>query len=123
MSTVPQVHRLFVYGTLRRNAPRNPMQELLAEHSQWLGEATVQAKLYRVGAYTGIVYPEQGHVSGEVFTIDPAQWDAVMTRLDEYEGADYRRQLIEAVLQSGETVTAWAYTLAEGRENSAPVTP
>jgi gamma-glutamylcyclotransferase (GGCT)/AIG2-like uncharacterized protein YtfP len=115
-SNVP--HHLFVYGTLRRDAQRTPEQQepfdVLARHSRWLGEATVQAKLHHVGIYTAIVYGEEGHVRGEVYAIDPARYRAVMARLDEYEGDDYRRQVVSAVLANGETIEAWAYTLNLG---------
>ncbi len=112
MTNVP--HHLFVYGTLRRDALRTPEQqqpfEVLARNSQWLGEATVQAKLHQVGPYMAIVYPEHGQVRGEVYAIEPAQFDVVFARLDEYEGDDYQRQVVNAVLSNGEAIEAWAYT-------------
>lgn len=121
MSNVSQ--NLFVYGTLRRAAPPNPMQQLLAEHSQWLGEATVEATLHAVGAYTAITLPGPNPIRGEVFAVDPAQWDAVIARLDAYEGPDYRLQLVDVALAGGDTVAAWAYTLAVDRETGSEITP
>ena len=104
---------LFVYGSLRRNARRRETQQapydLLAHHSRFLSEATVQAKLYDLGEYTGMLYPERGQVIGDVFAIDPSQWSAVIARLDEYEGCtendpeplEYRRDLVQAQLSGG----------------------
>ncbi len=58
------------------------------------------------------VRPESGRsVVGDVVEIDPDRIEEVLRAVDEYEGADYRRTVVE-VDAAGETVTAFVY-LAE----------
>ncbi len=109
---------IFVYGTLRRDGSHQ-LFHLLARYAQFLGEATVHGRLYDLGDYPGMTYPERSRVFGEVYAVAPAQWKTVITRLDEYEGCspadpeprEYRREVIEAELPGGEMVPAWAYIL------------
>ena len=109
------ITNLFVYGTLRRNAQRDAVQqaahEKLARHSRWLGTATVDGKLYPLGEFFVLVYPERERVPGEVYAVDPAQWRPVIEYLDDYEGSDYRRDVVQAQLDHGEMISAWAYLL------------
>jgi gamma-glutamylcyclotransferase (GGCT)/AIG2-like uncharacterized protein YtfP len=109
---------LFVYGTLRRDT-RNEQFHLLARHAKFIGEATVDGKLYDLGDYPGMLYPAHGAVHGEVYAVAPEHWDAVVKQLDVYEGCtssdpqphEYRRELVQATLSNGSTVSAWAYVL------------
>jgi len=117
------MHNLFVYGTLRRNARRTDAQqapyELLSRNAQFAGEATVEGTLHDLGNYTGMVVPGSDRIIGDVFAIEPSQWDFVIARLDAYEGCtendprphEYRRDVVQARLSSGEMVPAWAYVL------------
>lgn len=109
------ITNLFVYGTLRRNAQRDAVQqaahEKLARHARWLGGATVQGKLHSLGEFFIMEYPERERVPGEVYAVDPAQWRRVIEYLDDYEGSDYRRDVVQAQLNNGEIVSAWAYLL------------
>lgn len=78
------IHRVFVYGTLRRHAS-NTHRMLEA---QYLCDGKVAAKLYRVDWYPGLVVNDEGSlVSGEIFELETE----ALHRLDEYEGAEYRR--------------------------------
>ena len=95
--------RLFVYGTLRRNGGAT---HLLGETARFLGEATVAGRLVALGPYSALVAGD-GEVAGEVFEIDPA----MLPRLDEYEGSEYRRELLGARLTGNEIVEAWTYVL------------
>ena len=55
------------------------------------------------------VRPESGHrVVGDVVEIDPDRIEDVLRAVDEYEGSDYRRVVVE-VDADGETVTAYVY--------------
>jgi len=111
---------LFVYGTLRRD-PRHEMFHLLAKHARYVGEATVSGRLFDLGDYPGMVSPdERKNVVGEVYDVDPREWERVITRLDEYEGCgpldppphEYRREIVDARLANGSLVQAWAYVLS-----------
>jgi len=109
---------IFVYGTLRRD-PESELSDLLARHWRFIGAATVQGRLFDLGAYPGLVLDEtNGHVSGELYQITTS-WPQVIERLDEYEGCttadpqphEYRRELVEAMRPSGDLISAWAYVL------------
>jgi gamma-glutamylcyclotransferase (GGCT)/AIG2-like uncharacterized protein YtfP len=110
---------LFVYGTLRRD-PTHELFHVLARNAVFIGEATVEGRLFDLGDYPGMLFPApNGHVVGEVYEVRPALWERVITTLDEYEACrpvdpqphEYRRQLIPARLKSGRVVNAWAYIL------------
>lgn len=111
--------RLFVYGTLRRD-PRHEMFHVLAKTAHFLGEARVPGRLYDLGAYPGMSLSNGGgFVKGEIYEVNPIRWVDVIQQLDEYEGCsnddpephEYRRQIVEAKLSSGESMDAWAYVL------------
>jgi len=115
---------LFVYGTLRRDT-QHELFRLLARRARFLGDATVRGKLYDLGDYPGLIYPENGRVLGEVYAIDRPYWRSVIGRLDEYEGCtssdpephEYRREIVRAQLTSGEALPAWAYVLNRDPRN------
>jgi len=61
-------------------------------------------------------------VHGEVFALDASSAAEVLARMDEYEGPQFERREVEALLESGETVRCWAYLYrgdVEGRERVA----
>jgi gamma-glutamylaminecyclotransferase len=74
---------LFFYGTLKRAMPQNYLlkgQEFLAE------AATIaQYRLYDLGPYPGLIRNDTDGVAvqGELWAVD----DAMLPKLDEYEGA------------------------------------
>jgi gamma-glutamylcyclotransferase (GGCT)/AIG2-like uncharacterized protein YtfP len=92
---------------------------MLARHARFLGEAIATGKLYDLGDYPGMVYPEHGNVVGEVYAVVPEDWEMVIRRLDEYEGCgdadpqphEYRREVINTRLVDGKSIPAWAYVL------------
>lgn len=111
--------RLFVYGTLRRD-PSHEMFHLLAKYGRFAGDASVSGRLFDLGEYPGMIsIDDAGRVVGELYEIDEANWDRVITRLDEYEGCsagdpqphEYRRELVSARLAGGLVLPAWAYVL------------
>jgi gamma-glutamylcyclotransferase (GGCT)/AIG2-like uncharacterized protein YtfP len=88
------VDRLFVYGTLRRGS-ENQFARLLAERGQCIGEARVPGRLYDLGSYPGAKPSDQPNewIVGEVFHLDePA---AVLGALDEYEGPEFERAILD----------------------------
>jgi gamma-glutamylcyclotransferase (GGCT)/AIG2-like uncharacterized protein YtfP len=111
--------QLFVYGTLRRD-PAHEIFHLLARTARFVGEARVAGRLYDLGAYPGMTLSPNGkYVQGEIYEVLPDQWERVIRQLDEYENCreedpephEYRRELVQAELPSGQTVRAWAYVL------------
>ena len=110
---------LFVYGTLRRDQAHE-MFHLLARAARFVSEARVAGRLYDLGSYPGMTLTPNGrYVKGEVYQVNPEQWDRVIRRLDEYEACtesdpephEYRRELVHAELSLGQEVLAWAYVL------------
>ena len=108
--------QLFVYGTLRRD-PAHEMFHLLARTARFVSEARVAGRLYDLGAYPGMTLSPNGkYVKGEIYEVDPVHWQSVIQQLDEYEQCreadpephEYRRELVRAVLPSGQAVEAWA---------------
>ena len=117
--TGEQPTRIFVYGTLRRD-PAHEMFHLLAKSARFVGDATVPGRLFDLGDYPGMVVSHDGNrVIGEVYEFDPAVWPFGIQQLDEYEGCspddpephEYCREVVNARLHNGKTVSAWAYVL------------
>jgi gamma-glutamylcyclotransferase (GGCT)/AIG2-like uncharacterized protein YtfP len=115
---------LFVYGTLRRGTD-SKMHHFLARHADFIGNATYQGKLYKIGEYPGAVPAGDPSdlVQGEVYRLrDP---DSVLARLDRYEGcgpgfaepAEYIRKIRPVRLSSGEAIQAWVYLYNRTTDN------
>lgn len=103
------VTAVFVYGTLRSEL-HHPLHELLASHSRHRGKAKVRGCLFDLGSYPGMTIGD-GVVHGELYEIE-SELPRILEALDEYEGHEYRREVVDAELASGERVAAWAYVLA-----------
>ncbi|MGE0593302.1 MAG: gamma-glutamylcyclotransferase [Vicinamibacterales bacterium] len=105
---------VFFYGTLM--APFNRRERLHIDPSlTWVGHGRIAATLFDLGIYPAAVPSGEYLVRGEVHRMEhPVQ---VLRALDELEGyrpsepesSLYTRELITVELESGETVTAWAY--------------
>ena len=106
-------HHLFVYGTL---APGRANEHVLKPIKGSWQSATVRGTLYEEGwgaamGYPGIILDSKGsEVGGFVFTsLDlPDHWN----RLDAFEGEGYRRVIVHAQTEEGETVSAYVYELS-----------
>jgi gamma-glutamylcyclotransferase (GGCT)/AIG2-like uncharacterized protein YtfP len=107
---------LFVYGSLTSSAA-HPMGERLRREARLIGEATIQARLYRISWYPGAVASREteARVHGEVYALeDPGR---ALAWLDAYEGitpqnrdsSDYERLEQPARLAAGREITAWVY--------------
>ena len=110
--------KLFVYGTLRRDA-KHELSSLLERHARFVGRGAVRGKLYDLGDYPGLRSEEDGRVLGDVYEINEKSWSFIIHRLDEYEGCspsdpephEYRRDIVPVYLRGGRTLSAWAYVL------------
>lgn len=107
-------HRVFVYGTLKREGSNNP----LLAGSEFLGEAVTVAAYKMVATSFPVIMPDPDGrpVAGEVYAVD----DATLARLDqlEREGRSYDRVTIDAVLTeaNGERLPTQAFIYI-GRED------
>ena len=112
---------LFVYGTLRTVA-RHPMHRVLELNARLVGDAIVQARLYDLGSYPGIVPSDQPDdtVIGELYEFFESKTEEALRLLDDYEQMSprfpephqYKRVLINVSLNTGPTIAAWVYVLA-----------
>ena len=110
-----ELGRLFVYGSLRSDAPRERAGAkrafaMLEAGAELEGRATIAGRLYAPSWYPGFAPGDGGQVTGEVWRIlDPD----LLVRLDAYEGDGYVREQREVVPVAGALdglgVTAWVY--------------
>ena len=106
-------HHLFVYGTL---APGRSNAHVLADLPGTWQPAQLRGTVHNLtrgpaAGYPGLVLDANGSmVQGQVFTSDalPAHWE----RLDTFEGEGYARVPVQATLDGGATVAAFAYVLS-----------
>lgn len=111
--------QLFIYGTLRE--PNHPMHRFLRHHSQWLGRASISARLYELGDYPGAVLTPTSteatgnRVWGDVVCLNDAA--GLLQKLDDYEECtaafaephEYRREITRASMDAGKTLDCWVY--------------
>ena len=107
---------LFVYGTLRQNV-KHPMHQQLVAHARFVSMARYQARLYQLSYYPGAVPSASAadQVVGELYQL--VQPELLLPMLDKYEECgegfakpqEYRRELQQVTLDSGESVSAWVY--------------
>ena len=106
---------LFVYGTLLPNQPNAALWGSAV--ARWEAAALAPAHLYDFGAYPMLVESDHGTVHGMIATIQPARYDAVLTRLDQLERYDpaqpdkgpYRRRVRHVQLSDGSNRPVWIY--------------
>ena len=111
------MEHLFVYGSLQ---PGGPNQHVLADIDGIWQPATVRGRLVAEGwgaelGYPGMVADDAGEpINGQLLSSETLQqrWQA----LDAFEGEQYQRITVDAVLSDGSRVAAQVYTLnlAEG---------
>jgi gamma-glutamylcyclotransferase (GGCT)/AIG2-like uncharacterized protein YtfP len=99
--------RLFVYGSLRRDAEGRP-HPLLADAIH-LGAATVPGALYRVDWYPGLVLGGDGTVHGELYELPVDKVDHLLGALDDYEGGGFRRRKATVHTDGVAHADAWVY--------------
>ncbi|TQV89382.1 gamma-glutamylcyclotransferase family protein [Aliikangiella coralliicola] len=108
------MERLFVYGTL---APGEPNEHILQKLVGTWQSGFVRGKLYPQGwgavqGYPAMVPDETGDkISGFVFS--STQLSEHWKRLDEFEGEEYERVLVEVELADKRTTLAFVYALKD----------
>lgn len=123
--------RLFVYGTLRKDA-ENGRYHLLERSAAFVGYARMRGRLLNLGAFPGftpagdgISGGDESWVRGELYALrNPSE---TLPRLDRYEGCgpgDPEPRLFERVgkklvLPSGDDGEAWVYVY-RGPSGGAP---
>lgn len=82
---------------------------MLHAQAQFIGDARIAGRLYRLGSYPGAVASQiDGEwVRGEVYSMENPRW--ILPALDHYEGPNFERVSVETQLDSGERIEAWIY--------------
>ncbi len=121
---------IFVYGTLR-DPSVNHKAHFLNSNAQLVGEATINAKLFKVSWYPAIVLSnnEAEKVHGEIYELEQINKEVVLHELDGYEGIydtneaseEYERILTEATLKNGKKYTCWVYNYKASVENAMQI--
>ncbi|HTT64427.1 MAG TPA: gamma-glutamylcyclotransferase [Bryobacteraceae bacterium] len=116
---MPDLSYLFVYGSLRPGAGTE-WSKFLATASDFVGAGRVQGALYQLDGYPGmtVCLDEGAWVTGDVCRLHDSS--ATLLTLDAYEGCgpgdpvphEFVRQAVTVLLDSGDTVEAWAYLYA-----------
>lgn len=102
---------LFVYGTLLQDF-NNAISRFLTEQATFVAKGYFNGKLFEVDNFPGAILTnvESEKVFGSLYKISDSH--KTFEVLDAYEGvADglYKRLLVEAYLDSGNSVKTWAY--------------
>jgi gamma-glutamylcyclotransferase (GGCT)/AIG2-like uncharacterized protein YtfP len=130
MSDLQPLHRIFVYGTLRRTDPSQ--QHTRLGEAKYLGLGRVCGQLLHLGAYPGATPSTTESIVGEIYEL--ADFPIQIAQLDTYEGCDpgtpppqeYRRATTPVTLPDGSTTTAWIYwwqANAQTTESDPPKIP
>lgn len=107
---------LFVYGSLRRQVSSS-RHDLIQDQCEYIGEGTLQGKLYLLDGYPGAIISEDDSdtVFGEMYRM--LDRDSLFARLDEYEECtglfpephEFKREEVEIALVDGQRIVGWSY--------------
>jgi gamma-glutamylcyclotransferase (GGCT)/AIG2-like uncharacterized protein YtfP len=101
---------VFVYGTLCRSGSNH----FRMAGAQFVSEATIAGRLYRIDWYPGLVLDDAGdEIHGEIFIVSPG----LLADLDifeglsagEMEGSEYRRVRAQVVRRDSRPAEAWVW--------------
>jgi gamma-glutamylcyclotransferase (GGCT)/AIG2-like uncharacterized protein YtfP len=111
------VHRLFVYGTLRSDVGHRA-HHFITRYFSLTGKAKVRGKLYDAVEFpAGLPDDNENFITGELYELNNAdEFLPAMHMLDEYECSYdrpgeptlFKRELVK-VLYNDTEVTAWVY--------------
>lgn len=103
--------RLAVYGTLAPGRPNH--HQLAGLHGQWR-QGTVRGWLDPGGWAASLGYPglvlDPGGPLVDVYLLESSDLPDHWSRLDEFEGAEYRRVVAQVATAEGD-VPAWIYVI------------
>lgn len=103
MKPMGKRHRVFVYGTLRAGGVENSRMS----SALLLGNGQVRGRLFRVDWYPAVVLGSKGEIQGEVYEVDEEQ----LAALDEYEGGEYKRVLVDVMGVASGPAWIWEWDL------------
>lgn len=128
--TLPPIHNLFVYGSLRSGF-QSPAYDYISRYFTLVGEGRVRGRLYDLGDYPAAKpAEEEAWIVGELYHVKQEnELDWALAQLDDYEGVNpdyeeeqqyYRDQAL--VSFEGNQVPAWIYWY-RGDVSGKPVVP
>lgn len=130
MST-PNCHCVFVYGSLRKGF-NSPAYGYISQYFDHMSNGRIRGKLYDLGSYPAALPCEDDNfIVGELYSIrNVPEFEWAMAQLDDYEGVDasydepaeYRRAMVDVLLDDGSTRQAWVYLYA-GSVEGKPIVP
>lgn len=107
---------IFIYGTLLSSL-NHPMHNVLEKYAELEGEGHIQAKLYDLGRYPGVMMSgnPSDRVKGEIYKISDGE--KLFSLLDHYEGCSdnfpephqYLRRVVQVQADDGSMIDAWVY--------------
>ena len=117
MSSEPHGPPLFLYGSLLTGTPDRRLNKRLRRLLRHARAAAIQARLYNLGRYPGIIASpsKADRVYGRVITVDHPQ---LLRQLDRYEGyvaaepanSEFIRTLMPTqLLPSRKRIACWVY--------------
>ena len=118
----PDMHYVFVYGTLRSACETGAHTQYL-NGADFISPARIRGQLYMVDYYPGLVLSETEHWAiGEIYLLED---EAQLHDLDVYEGCakkspqphEYERRMMQVVLTSGEPMDAWVYVYQQNTDH------
>lgn len=120
---------IFVYGTLRRDYGGAMYNSLIKPHATFIGYATMQAALYKVAHFPGLIPSDNPkcQVLGEVYELHNTKKS--LPALDAYEGYHpndkkyslYIREVMPATFENGETVDVNVYVYNHDVTRFSPI--
>jgi gamma-glutamylcyclotransferase (GGCT)/AIG2-like uncharacterized protein YtfP len=118
----PDMHYVFVYGTLRSACETGAHKQYL-RGADFISPAKIRGQLFMVDYYPGLVLSETEHWAiGEIYLLED---EAQLHDLDVYEGCakkspqphEYERRLTQVLLTSGESMNAWVYVYKQSADH------
>ena len=118
MSEQLVVSQIFVYGTLMSKFD-NPMAYVLESNCQLVGKGMFSGQMFDANDFPAAVYDEnaESFVKGEIFSIQPEQFQRLVKILDRYEGfvegkqeeSLFMRSVVSVLSEDGHSVPCWTY--------------
>ena len=108
---------IFVYGTLKRGFTL-PMASKMHQHADYICEAQVPGEMHLVKwhfDYPAGLYLDDAStfIHGEIFKIKESSVAPLLVALDEYEGPEYDRLLLDIKGNDGNNYQCWFYSFNE----------
>jgi gamma-glutamylcyclotransferase (GGCT)/AIG2-like uncharacterized protein YtfP len=95
-------HKIFVYGTLKKEYGNPDVHKRYLGNAVWLGRCCIPGVMVHLGYYPGLVDDKDCRVTGEVYEVSPV----MIQSMDAYEGCphNYTRRTVDTPFGK-----AWCY--------------